>query len=556
MKNRSFITRTLVVAGLLPAIAIELAADPLLRTPRSDWTVTQTLWDSGPYAYDGAGYVASIGTDVYRYDLVGRLKSATAGTVPPSAGQLPANEQKFDYDRYGNLLSMRVATAQETKRYDFAVDKDTNQLGLECATANACFTGFYDPATGNQLGRAGGGEYVWDSLGLLAELNTSRRERYISDANDERILVVDEVANSERYTLRGPTNRVARVLSRDRANSIWKLDNDYVYRGGTLMASFSGAATTPDRHYHTDHLGTTRLVTDASGSRMAIHTYWPFGPEAAGSERDGERVKFTGHERDSSPATSPGSDLDYMHARYYDANAGRFLSIDRAAAAPATPQSWNRYSYVRNNPMNFVDPDGNEPLNAHMRQFLQAFLHADLSHVDVYGGWFASSLTRLAGGVQGITLGQNIFFDRSSFGEYKARSGEGIALTGHEATHTMQYAMQGFFGFIRNYLGDYLENRRAGMSAYDAYRKTGAEVEAYANDHALRQFLALNLEILTAVQQGISLTPEQLDVVSRQMPQFPQRQQQQTFVRMPDRGLFLDVLEHGQNLYCYNGGCF
>jgi uncharacterized protein RhaS with RHS repeats len=49
-----------------------------------------------------------------------------------------------------------------------------------------------------------------------------------------------------------------------------------------------------------------------------------------------------------------------MMARYYEANLGRFLSSDPDAKSvrPEDPQSWNRYAYVRNNPINYIDPDG------------------------------------------------------------------------------------------------------------------------------------------------------------------------------------------------------
>ena len=36
----------------------------------------------------------------------------------------------------------------------------------------------------------------------------------------------------------------------------------------------------------------------------------------------------------------------------------RFLSVDPVSGSPGHPQSWNRYSYVSNNPLAFVDPDG------------------------------------------------------------------------------------------------------------------------------------------------------------------------------------------------------
>jgi RHS repeat-associated protein len=71
---------------------------------------------------------------------------------------------------------------------------------------------------------------------------------------------------------------------------------------------------------------------------------------------------FTGHERDYNSGTAtPNTDyLDYMHARYYKASWGRFVSVDPTwiSADLGRPQSWNRYSYVLNDPVNLIDPDG------------------------------------------------------------------------------------------------------------------------------------------------------------------------------------------------------
>jgi RHS repeat-associated protein len=70
-----------------------------------------------------------------------------------------------------------------------------------------------------------------------------------------------------------------------------------------------------------------------------------------------EVVRFTGHERDLR-APEANDDLDYMHARYYNPYLGRFLSVDPVGGEVGSSQSWNRYSYVRNNPIRFVDPQG------------------------------------------------------------------------------------------------------------------------------------------------------------------------------------------------------
>jgi RHS repeat-associated protein len=69
--------------------------------------------------------------------------------------------------------------------------------------------------------------------------------------------------------------------------------------------------------------------------------------------QDGERMKFTGHERDA-------TNLDYMHARSYLPWTGRFLSVDPGGFDPSQPQSWNRYAYVLNNPVGKIDPNGRD----------------------------------------------------------------------------------------------------------------------------------------------------------------------------------------------------
>ncbi|MDW8215269.1 MAG: RHS repeat-associated core domain-containing protein, partial [Roseiflexaceae bacterium] len=52
----------------------------------------------------------------------------------------------------------------------------------------------------------------------------------------------------------------------------------------------------------------------------------------------------------------------YYHARYYDPALGRFISPDSIVPNPHHPQALNRYAYVLNNPLTYVDPDGRIPL--------------------------------------------------------------------------------------------------------------------------------------------------------------------------------------------------
>lgn len=94
-------------------------------------------------------------------------------------------------------------------------------------------------------------------------------------------------------------------------------------------------------------------------AHQAAFQFDPFGSEwtsdILGTK---QKLRFTGHERDLMDPTHTTDDLDYMHARHYNLNLARFLSVDPVGGDPLRPQSWNGYSYVLNNPLNFVDPTG------------------------------------------------------------------------------------------------------------------------------------------------------------------------------------------------------
>lgn len=135
-----------------------------------------------------------------------------------------------------------------------------------------------------------------------------------------------------------------------------------------------------------DHLGTPRMIFDQAGSvaNMRRHDYLPFGEDLAAGGRGaslgydvaGPRQKFTGKERDDETG------LDYFLARYYSSTQGRFTSPDEFKSGPhdlwvqgrghseeqplvyadiTNPQSLNKYQYAFNNPVRFVDPDGQKP---------------------------------------------------------------------------------------------------------------------------------------------------------------------------------------------------
>ena len=65
-------------------------------------------------------------------------------------------------------------------------------------------------------------------------------------------------------------------------------------------------------------------------------------------------MKFTGHERDLGNLGLAADDVDYMHARFYEPQLARFCGRIRvsSAAYSRAPQTWNRYTYSFNNPLN------------------------------------------------------------------------------------------------------------------------------------------------------------------------------------------------------------
>jgi RHS repeat-associated protein len=92
-------------------------------------------------------------------------------------------------------------------------------------------------------------------------------------------------------------------------------------------------------------------------------------------------MKFTGHERDFASLAGVGDDLDYMHARHYSAITGRFVSTDPKLDVPGAagrPQKWNRFAFVLENPVKYVDPDGQE------EQAIGGGVVINNSSVDIY----------------------------------------------------------------------------------------------------------------------------------------------------------------------------
>jgi RHS repeat-associated protein len=134
-----------------------------------------------------------------------------------------------------------------------------------------------------------------------------------------------------------------------------------VYLCGQLLATYNPQGL---NFGITDPLGTRRVQASGTGQVEQNGKSLPFGDSdscfALGTLTSPTEHLFTGKERDTE------SGLDNFEAQYYGSSRGRFMSPDEPfiGSDPADPQSWNLYSYVRNNPLIRVDPDGHDCIYA------------------------------------------------------------------------------------------------------------------------------------------------------------------------------------------------
>jgi RHS repeat-associated protein len=105
-------------------------------------------------------------------------------------------------------------------------------------------------------------------------------------------------------------------------------------------------------YFHQDHIGSSNVITDSTGKQVACYEYKPYGETSKASGSFSTDIRFTGKRLDDSTG------LYFYGARYYDSELGRFTQPDTIVARPFDPQDLNRYTYCRNNPINYVDPTG------------------------------------------------------------------------------------------------------------------------------------------------------------------------------------------------------
>ena len=284
------------------------------------------------YAGGGLSY-----TQAFSYDQLNRLSNANENSGSSWS-------QTNGYDRYGNRW----------------IDLGGGNQSL-----------YFNPANN----RITNGGYSYDAAGNLL---TDNLHSYTFDAGNK----IRKVDNVSAYVYDGEDQRVRKLIGENLRfiygigrqqiaeydGATGNLKKEYIYGANGLVATIEPTTVNANgtRFTTSDHLGSPRLVTNSAAGIVSRHDYMPFG-EGLGSGIGGRttgigfgvaddlRQQFTGKEHDNETG------LDYFLARYYSMGQGRFTSTDPVIMEKrrlADPQALNLYVYARNNPLRFIDPDG------------------------------------------------------------------------------------------------------------------------------------------------------------------------------------------------------
>jgi RHS repeat-associated protein len=166
-----------------------------------------------------------------------------------------------------------------------------------------------------------------------------------------------------------------------------------------------------NRYFHTDALGSITAITDDTGTVVERRSYEPFGKIRAMDYGTNNNTianttlqttrAFTGHEQ-----IAELSGLVHMNARVYDSDIGRFLSADTMIQDPHDSQSYNRYSYVRNNPLKYTDPTGNSWWTKFRDKWLKPIVSIVISVVIIAATMgYGALATTWVGGLNAVQAG-------------------------------------------------------------------------------------------------------------------------------------------------------
>jgi RHS repeat-associated protein len=386
------------------------------------------------YQYNGMGYLKEVrkqgasypyiniqDTD---YNALGQIKNSHYGNglntayayyedgsyrlkdITTTRNGTPIQYIHYEFDEAGNIEAMDVTThtnAAYTVNHDFTYDA-LNRLKTATATCSNDSSRSYNQGytydlAGNMTNKTGIGG--WDVLTWESGVNRPRirpksvrfdaevagiANRNVINNQDQKPVQITYQGVTTNLYYDGAGERIKKVKGAETVvyvGGIFEVRNgqamSYVYANGQKIVTL---ANNKEYYTHSDHRGSTGIVTDETGTVVEEIGYLPFGSTLFRNTYSGSTwassYRFTGQEFD------PEYDLYNYNARLYDPIMSRFITPDTIVPNPYNPQSLNRYTYCHNNPLNYIDPSGHTSMTydewqAYMAMVAQAY--------SLYGVW-------------------------------------------------------------------------------------------------------------------------------------------------------------------------
>ncbi|MCM1142199.1 MAG: hypothetical protein NC453_26815, partial [Muribaculum sp.] len=298
----------------------------------------------------------------YEYDGLKRLTEESV-----KVGNNTTDTYEYEYDDYGNRSKMTATGTEDyvtEYSYNDAQGKYTALLQKETKTVK---NDGKNPLDKND--KVEQTVYTYDKNGnQVKKVADGKTETNTYDGLNQLIGFTNgETTASYAYNVDGL--RYEKTVDGQKINHVWDggkqivadvIDNqfyeaDCYIRGTNLVAKYNYRNGDKSEYtYYTQNAhGDVVNLTDKNGKVTKKYTYDAFGVEKNIDENDTNAFRYCGEYYDSESGTI------YLRARYYDPEIGRFISRDSFSGKQGDPLSLNRYTYCHNNPLVYVDAEGN-----------------------------------------------------------------------------------------------------------------------------------------------------------------------------------------------------
>jgi RHS repeat-associated protein len=207
---------------------------------------------------------------------------------------------------------------------------------------------------------SGADRYDYDANGNVTVRNKGLSTQQGLTWSDENRLVsvTGSGANLPEWSLYDPDGQRVKKINNSTIATYYPFPH-YEVENGTVVKYyfFNGQRVAMRRggtlyYLHGDHLGSTHFVTKSNGTEQSNQSYYAYGRTRLFFGSTPSDHKFTGQKLDAATG------LYYYNARYYDPVIGSFLSPDTLVPDPTLVWDYNRFGYVRGNPLKYTDPSG------------------------------------------------------------------------------------------------------------------------------------------------------------------------------------------------------